>query len=205
MASKTDIANMALGHLGQDVYITDFDSDQSKAARCARRWYDVARRELLSGRVFKWATRQADLSLVSDPDDQYNAEWYYAYQYPPNCLFFQRLVGDGRRTEAIQIPFDQINDDDERLILTDEDDAVGEYTHDVEATGIFPTRFISALAYKMAAYMAPTMTAGDATGLQQRVLLLERMAEQKAMEAALNENQAEEETQGPTERSRESW
>jgi hypothetical protein len=59
-ATKTAIAQMALGHLGIADTITDVDTDQTAVSRAMRTYYDVALRQLLEAQPWAFATRYYD-------------------------------------------------------------------------------------------------------------------------------------------------
>ena len=48
MASSTEIANLALSHLGNGTEIADLETERSSEASACRRFYDVALAQVLS-------------------------------------------------------------------------------------------------------------------------------------------------------------
>lgn len=199
MSSSTVVSNMALSHLGHGTEIADLDSDNSKEAKACRRFYDVARDEMLREFVWPFATKVLTLALVSEKDSDDTGdihptdEWYYAYRYPADCLMLRKIQSsirnDNRQT---RIPYRLIADDVGSLILTDEQDAVLEYTSTV---GQNPSRwqadFILALSFRIAAYIAPRITGGDPFKIANTVRAMHQMSVGKAKANALNEEQDE--------------
>lgn len=59
-ATKTAIAQMALGHLGIADIITDVDTDQTAVSRGIRTYYGIALRQLLEAQPWAFATRFYD-------------------------------------------------------------------------------------------------------------------------------------------------
>lgn len=59
-ASKTAIAQMALGHLAIADIITDVDTDQTAVSRAIRTYYTMALTQLLEAQPWAWATRYYD-------------------------------------------------------------------------------------------------------------------------------------------------
>lgn len=98
--SKTDIANKALGHLGQDPII-DLDQDQSVRGSAIREVYDQTLKEVLRDFDWKFATFRKDLNA----DGSYIAEDYsYRYILPtlPEFLRFLNIVNDPRAPYAFE-------------------------------------------------------------------------------------------------------
>jgi hypothetical protein len=69
-------------------------------------------------------------------------------------------------------PWRVMSDDDGRLLFTDQADAVVEYTVSITDVSRFTPDFVQALALKLAAYIAPSLTGGDPTKLRERNLAL---------------------------------
>jgi hypothetical protein len=60
MTTKTQIAQMALGHLAIATPLTDVDTDATAIARAIRTYYDMALRQLLEAQPWAFATRTYD-------------------------------------------------------------------------------------------------------------------------------------------------
>lgn len=201
MASNTEIANLAIGHLGVGKEIANLDTENSKEAMACRRFFSDARDATL--RDFNWpfARRFRTLTLVEeDPND----EWGYSYRYPTNCLAFRRILSGIRNdTRQSRIPYLLANDDDGELILTDKEDAQGEYTVKITDPARFSADFRIALSLRLAAYIAPWVAGGDPFKLGQRALTLYQFEISKAQATAGNEEQAEEPPESEYVRARE--
>jgi hypothetical protein len=61
MTTKTQIAQMALGHLAIATPLTDVDTDATAIARSIRTYYDIALRQLLEAQPWAFTTRTYDL------------------------------------------------------------------------------------------------------------------------------------------------
>jgi hypothetical protein len=187
--SKTAIANLALGHLNHSVEISDLDSENSAEARVCRRYFDTARDELL--RDFKWpfATEFAELQVLeTDP----TSEWAYSYQLPSDCLFMRRILSGTRNdTESTEVKYRRVG----RAIYTDyattndEEQTVIEieYTKEMESTSTYDPDFAMALSFRLAAYIAPSLTGGDVSKLGQRTKEFYLISVNRAKATALNE------------------
>ena len=91
-SSTTEIANLALGHLGIGKDIANLDTESSQEAKAMRRYYDICRRTVLQEFTWPFATKFVTLGLVEeDPTDA--EEWAFSYRYPADCLFLRRLHG----------------------------------------------------------------------------------------------------------------
>lgn len=178
--SKTQIANMALRHIGVSLTIADLDlaSDRSAQARACREFYDTARDELL--RDFDWPFARrispaAGLALVAAAP---SSEWKYSYRVPAETLAVRRVInGLGVRfdTAGGRIPFEVVGDDAGQLLLTDFNSTsatplVIVYTTRVTDITRYPPDVAQSLALLLAGYIAPSISQGDELKLGERVL-----------------------------------
>jgi hypothetical protein len=83
MASVVDIANLALGHIGDAATITGlYPAEGSPNAIHCARYYPIARDDLLERRRWSFATTRETLAeLVLD-----TAGWEHTYAAPTNML-----------------------------------------------------------------------------------------------------------------------
>jgi hypothetical protein len=88
MPSAVDIANKALGFLGQDT-IMDLD-EENKAARLCKANYELIRDEVLEEFDWNSASERAELA-----QDATAPEWGFDYRYPlptnPLCLVVREV------------------------------------------------------------------------------------------------------------------
>lgn len=189
MASKTEICNLALSHLGISKPIANVDTEQSQEASACRVFFNTTRQLVL--RDFQWpfATKIIALELVEeDPND----EWKYSYRYPTNCINFRRVLSGIRNDErSTRETYRIVNDSSGQLIYTDQNEAEAEYTLDVTNTEILPPDFVMALSYRLAAYIAPRLTAGDPFKLGDKSAQLYQIEISRAAASAYNEEQPE--------------
>ena len=165
MTSKTELINMALAHIKQRkiASLTEVSIQASEALRC----YEIARHETLRGHDWGFATVVKSLSLDStyatDSEGTYAGKWIYAYTYPANCVAMWHIYSVGTTDkdngEQFRVVYDDTNN--KKVILTDTDEALGEYTFDVQDVTMFDANFVSAFAYRLAADMAPNLTGDD--------------------------------------------
>jgi len=159
MASKTEIANMAISHLGIGKEIANVDTEKSQEARACRSFYESAKKITLSDLDWNFASTFATLGLVEeDPTTEYR----YSYQYPTDCLRLRRILSGSRQdTQQSRIPYRIVVEGGTRKIYTDQDSAVVEYTTDITDASIFDSEFAMALSYRLAAFICSRLTAGD--------------------------------------------
>lgn len=192
MASKTQIANMALSHLGVGVEIANIETEQSQEATACRRFYDVALQATLRDYQWPFATKQATLSLIESLTASTD-EWDYSYRYPSDCIDARRILS-GTRNDSRQsrAPFRILKDSSARIIYTDQENAILEYTELVDDPGFYPPDFQLAFSYRLAYLIAPKLTKGDPFGLMDKIMKLYDAEISRAKAASVNEEQADE-------------
>lgn len=189
MASETEIANLALSHLGTAKEIANLETEQSQEASACRRYYDISRDATLRDFPWPFATKIIAVGLVEeDPND----EWDYSYRVPSDCVKVRRILsGDRVDNVDTQEPYRIVHDDSGALIYTDKEDAEIEYTLRVEDPGLYPSDFTMALSYRLAMYIAPRLTAGDPYRLGDKVMRLYEIEISRARATSVNEERIE--------------
>lgn len=158
--NDVQICNMALDRLGLNP-IQSLD-DQTREARCCKRNYELQRDSLLRKHDWGFAKSESQLALLTTT----YSGWDYAYAYPGDCLKPREIFNaqDASRldstevstTSKIPIKFEVRANDagSNKVILTDEDDAILIYTAKITNANAFDTQFVESLVVKMAAVMA---------------------------------------------------
>lgn len=189
---------MALGHLKIVRQIGNLTQDFSAEAVACRTFYNIVKQEMLED--FKWpfATKQGPLALIQTNPFPINSfgdsEWQYAYEYPADSVNFVRIISGVRNeTRLDRVPFRIFSNpvDDSKMILTDMDSAVGEWTKDVVTEDMLSAAYVMALSYRLASVIAPMVTGGDPFKLGDRAMQLYDKTLMKAQGNALNEEQME--------------
>lgn len=166
--STTDIANMALRHLGVTRVLADLDTDRSKEATQCRAWFEQARDECFRDFPWGFAKRTVVLALV---EEEPNDEWAFSYRYPTDCMMLLRVpTGNRVETMASRVPFEMGSDDSGLLIFCDAEDASMQYTHRIDDTALWPADFAQAVSLYLAFLCAPALTAGDEFKLGARAM-----------------------------------
>lgn len=201
MPSNTEIANLAIGHLGTAKEISNLTTGSSQEAKVMRRYFTTARDQTF--RAFPWpfATKFVALALIaSDP----TTEWGYSYGFPSDAERFRRILSGVRNdTHQSKVRYRIVHGAAAREIYTDEEDAVAEFIFRVTDTQRFPSDFVMAFSFKLAFLAAPSLTAGDPFKNQERMDFYFQREISKAQADAANEEVPDAEPASEFERVRE--
>jgi hypothetical protein len=158
VAANLAVVNRALVRIGANT-IANLSTDQSREARAAALVFEEELRATLRELPWPFATGYATLTKLSGPQPPYNADWAYSYRQPTGCLFERRIVV--ARQGAIDPPpppFQLSADDAGGLVLTNQVDAVLEYTRRPDgAVNLADGLFREAFAWRLAATLAPSL------------------------------------------------
>jgi len=185
MLSDTEIANLAIRHLGTGKEISNLTTGNSQEAGAMRRYFETARNQAFGAFPWPFATKFVTLALIAtDP----TTEWGFSYGYPSDA---QRLIRicSGIRNDSHQsrVRYRIVHGAAAREIYTDEENAVAEFILRVTDTQRFPDDFIMAFSFKLAFLAAPSLTAGDPFKLQERMDFYYQREISKARADAANE------------------
>lgn len=149
MASKVEIFNLALSHIGHKANIADPDEASAEANHC-RRFYPIALGVTLERYAWSFATRRVALAEVTNPVDH----WSYAYSLPNLCIKARAVLlpesTDDSKEQAFAIESD---DNGDAILYCNVEDAVLKYTTLVEDTNKFTYNFVLALSYDLASML----------------------------------------------------
>lgn len=205
--SKTEIANLALGHIGISKPIGDFATERSVEAQMMRTYYETAYQATLRAVPWTFAKKFASLALVTDFTTQTvptTLEWFYSYRYPSDCFHFVRIVSPrlNNDTRQSRIPYTIAADASGLLIYSNFPNPsetsitpMCEYTFLNTNIAQYPPDFVMAMSYLLGFYCAPALTKGDpfklgaAAGANFKTMILQ------AANMFLNEEQRPEEPQ----------
>lgn len=190
MTSKVDICNLAISHLGVGKSIATFDTERSEEASACRTFWDQALKQTL--RDFHWPFSRRTVTLALVEEDP-TTEWAYAYRYPSTCIEARKLLsGTRNETRQTRIAYQIAADTEGRLIYTDLEDAVLEYSALVTDTSLFPDDFAMALSCRLAVYIAPRLCGPDNQKQREYASQLYVAEISQAKANARNEEQPEE-------------
>lgn len=190
MTSRADIANRALSIVGSTNYVQDMyaEKDRSKSAAVCALHFDAALEATM--RAFDWpfATRYADLAKVAE---QPTSEWAYSYRVPSDCVKARRIL-TGRRPHAdyTRVPWTLGGDEAGRLIYTDEEQPVLEYTVRITDINALDALAAEALAAQLAVKIS--LPLARVPGVRQDAMDLFMLAISEAEAVAANECQVDE-------------
>lgn len=188
MASKTEICNMAISHLGMGKAIANVDTEQSQEAAVCRVFYATALKAVLKDFRWPFATKYADLSLVSELGD--TDEYTYSYRYPSDCIDMRKILSGIRNDNRDSVViYKIISDSAGQLIYTDMENARAEYTYYADDPALYSAHFVLGLSYRLAVYIAPRITSGDPYGLAKKSLDFYGLEISRAKTSAINEEQ----------------
>lgn len=149
MASKVDIWNMALSHIGHRANIADPDEASAEANHC-RRFYPISLSIALERYSWGFATRRVALAEVDNPVDH----WAYAYALPNQCIKARAVLLPESTDDSKEQPFAiESAEDGSAILYCNVEDAVLKYTTAVEDTNKFSPMFVTALSYDLAALL----------------------------------------------------
>lgn len=196
---------MALSHLKFATEISNLATDQSAQASACRAFYDTVRSAVL--RDFKWpfATNIVQLGLLTTnpfPNQNGDSEWGYSYQYPSDAANIVRVMpGLQVGSRQARIPYriyaapaqttGSASNPAGRQILCNLQNAMVEYVIDVQTEDLFSPDFVLAFSLRLAAYIAPRVTAGDPFKLGARAIQMYMAEIDRAKVNAVNEEQIE--------------
>lgn len=180
MASEVDIANLALGHLGDNATVASLDPPEgsAQAEHCAR-FYPIARDSLLEhpDTCWKFATKRTTLAELTNT----STTWAYAYAKPADCIRVLAILSPEATSDQSELGIAQpqnytveLNDDGTEVILTDQGDAVVRYISRTTDTTKFSPLFVMALSHHLASMLAGPVLKGDvgaAEGKRQAALM----------------------------------
>lgn len=200
MFTKAQIYNLALGALLLQRRITDTDTDTSNECRVLNTHWDAAFALTLQDLDLDSTSSQVTLELLEDMSESTDPtkQWDYGYQYPTDCMFLRRIQSaaqiDNRYT---RIPLRVQIYMGERMILTNQVEAVAEYiSNEIEVEHLSAPAGM-ALAYRLASMSAPLATGKGAAKLiesiQQKYMISK--AEAQSLDQRENFNFVDEATE----------
>lgn len=162
MASKVDIANLALNHLGMN-NITNF-TEGSPSSNAVNSFFIPCRDDVF--REYRWpfATVREALTLTNDVVLGYD----YVYLYPVRAAtiwsVFDESTIDTKEDQEFEVIY--VPDSNRRVVCTGFQSAYAEYTYKLEDTTLFDPKFVLALSYKLAGAMAHQLIGSPEVGLK---------------------------------------
>lgn len=150
--SKTEIFNLALTHLGVSAPLQN-SNEHDPRAFVLNNLYSVSRDTILEAHEWSFANafKVLPVSLSKSPNPLFD----YAFNYPADCIVPRAVINphDGKEKKIETA----IDNDDQKIILTQWNPCILRYTKRIENTSLFSSGFVSALAYLLAANAAQSI------------------------------------------------
>ena len=186
MYTKAKIYNLALGALLLTKRVADVDTDPSSEVQTLNVHYETALRSTLADLDLDGTSSQKALELIElDP----NPFWKYSYKYPSNCSFLRRIqstvLKDNRTT---QIPRRVAVLNNVKVILTNQEDAIGEYIPSDLNLSILTASAGLAIANKLAMLSSPLVAGKNAANIMKSIQSNYALAKSEAQELDRLEN-----------------
>lgn len=191
MYSNTEVANLALGHLGSSYKIVNVETENSNMANIVRKHYSSALDTILAKHNWQFATKQGAMLLVEEDP---SVNWKYSYRMPVDAAVIRRISVEGGffykdeyldEKEPFQIFYDSTHG---YVIHTNVYNAYAEYTVRVADVGPFLNHFARAFAAQLALDIAPQVITNNYFKVKEvlRRDLKNEIAEQMAEDISLN-------------------
>ncbi len=177
MATNVDICNLAITQLGERGSITGLNPPDGSdwAAQCSR-YYPIALRRLFEEYDWSFSQTRARLSKLASFDSELYG-YKFAYSLPADCVRVTRVaaINNAATDEELddmsfrwspEIPknyeIQYSTTTQNRILLTNVDDAFVQYTAYKDVPALFPTYFIECLVVGLAVYLVGPIKRSDA-------------------------------------------
>lgn len=191
MATKTEIANMALARLGTEAAVQNVDTEESDEAGYLRTFFESARKTTLRSHTWRFATSYRTLVQVSG--DVTSRRWSHKYKYPNNIIRFVEFEKASRNDP--DIPFEVAYDasSQEHIVLTNEppETAVGVVIENITDPTEFDDTFANAMGWRLAFEVSPSVNGNNATTVHQTMFQFFQQAIEEAKAISSEEGQHE--------------
>lgn len=164
MPSVVDLCNLALSHLGDRATLASIDPPEgsAQADHCARFW-PIARDEALTYADWRFASATASLTQLDD-SLQNHPEWTYGYSTPADFLVARGFVyaADSIFWLDVGSPYFELGtiENGAKTLFTHEENLVLRYTRRVNDPARYSPKFVTALSYLLASYLAGPVVKG---------------------------------------------
>lgn len=165
MSSVVDICNLALAHLGDRATLSSIDPPEgsAQADHCAQFW-PIVRDEALTDNDWKFARALTSPTRLAD-DAHEDPSWYYSYAQPADFLVARAMsYGENGALTALYPGsplFDMSTlENGTPILLANEQDLNLVYTRRVSDPSKYPAKFVTAVSYLLASYLAGPVIKG---------------------------------------------
>jgi hypothetical protein len=163
MAGQVELCNIALSHL-RSQGINDINETSAQAQQC-KLHFGPSLDLMLRSNSFSFSRKLVGLAVLTDVD-VFN--WVHAYQYPPDCLFIEKLIRNNELYSATsgvaspqdiasvhdRIDHEVMMDGTTKVILANEPQLRMRYRSRVTNYDLFDPSFVQAFTRLLAANVA---------------------------------------------------
>jgi len=172
----------------------------SEAVDAVNAFLEITRDQTLRDFPWPFATMIVDSTVTNtggfiEVEEDPNDEWGFSYRYPTDCLEIRRIQSGLRQdVPGSRVPY-RVGFDGTtttatgRLIFTDMEDAILEYTAALTDTSIFPVDFIMAWSYRLAWHIAPKLAQNYSPQMAQNLMQMYALQLGRAQANSANEEQ----------------
>ena len=157
MASKIDICNLSLYHLGMKPIASTTDNNPS--ARACEAFFNLCVEDMYS--EYKWPFATAKELMAETTDEVIG--WDKVYAYPIRAArvwyIYNEATTDTKEEQEFECIF--IPEYNKRVICTNLEEAYAEYTYKILDPSLFDPKFSMALSYRLASSIAVQLTGDD--------------------------------------------
>jgi hypothetical protein len=155
MASDVDISNLALSFVGDRASVNAIDgSDTSVQAAQCKRFFPLARDEVLTAHAWSFATKRVVLAALTI--DATNDDWDYKYSVPNLAMKVLAVLPQNATDAHEGVPFMLENS----AIYTNEESAEARYIYKETNTGKYSQEVVTAMARLLASFLAGPLIKG---------------------------------------------
>jgi len=184
--SEIDICNLALANLGEQARVTSIEpSDGSREADLCAQFFSLARDQMLEKHAWDFALRSVKPTVQATSP---RVDYKYAYDYPEDVASVLTVVRSDvdynykTMGSTGQQPYSvELDANGNRMLLTDQKDALLLYVAKVEDATMWSSLFIRALSWQLASHLAGPVMKGE-EGMK-AVQMCEAMAERTLRQA----------------------
>lgn len=184
MASKTELCNMALNHIGISILVNNIDTDTTKEAKTCRRWWDTALKFAIRYTDWNFTRYYIPLALLTG---SVPSQWKYKYAYPVDCQMLRAITIPGQRVvhPDQRIPFEiateLVGAVVQKVVFTDQQEAEARCSRLITDTTLFDPMFDLAHSYFLASLIAVPLSVKPAIADAMRKAYFSISAQAEAM------------------------
>lgn len=162
MASKLNIWNLAIAHLGEKAGLSSADAPySSREAELCGQYYDMARQLMLAKIKPAYARRRiAAADVTADLGDDMPEQWQFAYARPGGAISIVGVYSPNNMNDEDDATYEFESDDTDPVIYCNIENAIIRWIDDVEDTDKFAPFEVVGLSWLLASMLAGPIIKG---------------------------------------------